>query len=77
MQTQHSEVFYYAIAVYALGAAAFLALPNGVQPQPIAKASDGDSVRTAVSTAATQTSVRNAVSAQSHGLVFAGTPVKF
>ncbi|MBR2535326.1 MAG: hypothetical protein IKE66_04570 [Hyphomicrobium sp.] len=88
MTTQHSEVFYYAIAVYAIGAAAVVALPSGSQPQteaasqltsPLASGHTANAETAAKVTlaAATPTAVRNSVSARSSGFVFAGTPAKF
>lgn len=76
MKTQHSEVFYYAIAVYVLGAAAILTLPDS--PEPHASTAQNDNRAGAeVANEMTKTSVRNAISAQSSGFVFAGTPEKF
>lgn len=92
MTTQHSEIFYYAIAVYAIGAAAILALPSGSQPQteasshltlPLAGGPGTTADRKAemaakvMPAAATPTAVRNSVASQASGFVFAGTPAKF
>lgn len=100
MTPQHSEVFYYAIAVYALGAAAVLALPNGSEPgtetasqmtlpksatsEPTAGAQSAKAQMAAkvvpvkvVPVEVAPASIRNSVSAQSSGFVFAGSPSKF
>lgn len=90
MKSQHSEVFYYVIAVYALAAVAVFTLPNGSQlqqplatratptPDTVAISLDQSRQRTAASFAnTTKIAVRSATSERAMGPALADNPKKF